>query len=187
LTKQELRRLDSMLEARKFAQPSKRKVAEGADTYAGIIYAVGPVVARAVLSYFSSTEGVSVLQRLKELDINPASAVSSAGAPSASPANGKTFVLTGTLPTLSRDEAKARIRAVGGNVAGSVSSKTHYVVAGEEAGSKLEAARALAVPVLDEAGLLALLGGQSASAQMEGVPVPFVTERPRVQQADLPF
>jgi DNA ligase (NAD+) len=185
--KQELRRLDAMLVARQFAKPSKRKVADGADTYAGVVYAVGPVVAGAVLSYLASPEGVSVLQRLREFGIHPVSTVTSAGAPSASPANGKTFVLTGTLPTLSRDEAKARIRAVGGNVTGSVSSKTHYVVAGEEAGSKLEAARALGVPVLDEAGLLALLDGQSASVQMDGVPVPTVTERPRAQQADLPF
>jgi DNA ligase (NAD+) len=71
---------------------------------------------------------------------------------------GKTVVLTGTLATLSREEATALIEAAGGKVSGSVSKKTHYVVAGEEAGSKLEKARALGVPVLDEAGLRDLVG-----------------------------
>jgi DNA ligase (NAD+) len=73
------------------------------------------------------------------------------------PLAGQTFVLTGTLPTLTRDDAKAMIEAAGGKVAGSVSKKTHYVVAGEVAGSKLERARELGVPVLDEAGLRTML------------------------------
>ncbi|WP_366241006.1 BRCT domain-containing protein, partial [Chromobacterium subtsugae] len=75
------------------------------------------------------------------------------------PLDGKTLVLTGTLPTLSRDQAKALIEAAGGKVSGSVSKKTHYVVAGEEAGSKLAKAQELGVAVVDEAGLQALLSG----------------------------
>ena len=71
---------------------------------------------------------------------------------------GKTFVLTGTLPTLKRDEAGDRIKAAGGKVSGSVSKKTDYVVAGEEAGSKLDKAKALGVKVIDEAELVLMLG-----------------------------
>ena len=71
---------------------------------------------------------------------------------------GKTFVLTGTLPTLSREDATAKIEAAGGKVSGSVSKKTHYVLAGEEAGSKLEKAKSLGVPVIDEAEFLRLVG-----------------------------
>ena len=71
---------------------------------------------------------------------------------------GKTFVLTGTLPTLTRDQAKDMIEAAGGKVAGSVSKKTHWVVAGAEAGSKLDKARELGVTIVDEDGLKSLLG-----------------------------
>jgi DNA ligase (NAD+) len=72
---------------------------------------------------------------------------------------GKTLVLTGTLPTLSRSEATSLIEGAGGKVSGSVSKKTHFVVAGTDAGSKLEKARELGVPILDEAGLVALVRG----------------------------
>jgi DNA ligase (NAD+) len=72
--------------------------------------------------------------------------------------SGQTFVLTGTLPTLSREAAAAKIEAAGGKVSGSVSKKTSYVLAGEEAGSKLEKAQALGVAVIDEAEFLRLLG-----------------------------
>jgi DNA ligase (NAD+) len=78
---------------------------------------------------------------------------------------GKTLVLTGTLPTLTRDAAKDMIEAAGGKVAGSVSKKTDYVVAGEEAGSKLVKAQELGVTILDEAGLLALLKPDNKNGQ----------------------
>jgi DNA ligase (NAD+) len=120
---------------------------------------VGPVAAAAVLDYFASAGGKKVLRRLEKLGIRPAS--ESAGKPAAaanSAMAGKTFVLTGTLPSLSRDEASAMIREAGGNVSGSVSKKTDFVLAGEEAGSKLDKARDLGVKVIDEAEFRKLLG-----------------------------
>jgi DNA ligase (NAD+) len=79
-----------------------------------------------------------------------------------------TLVLTGTLPNLSREDAKEKIEAAGGKVSGSVSKKTNYVIAGEEAGSKLDKARELNVPVLDEAGLMKLLEGQGSGVKDQG-------------------
>jgi DNA ligase (NAD+) len=77
---------------------------------------------------------------------------------------GLTFVLTGTLPNMSREDAKAKIEAAGGRVSGSVSKKTSYVVAGEDAGTKLEKAQELKVPVLDEEKLLEMLGAGEPAA-----------------------
>jgi DNA ligase (NAD+) len=183
----DLRRLDGMLLERGFAKPSKRKVSGGADGYAGIVYAVGPVVADAVRSYFASPEGRAVLQRLGELGIHPAGDSGPGEGRGGDAAKGKTFVLTGTLPTLSRDEAKALIRAAGGQVTGSVTGRTHFLVAGEEAGSKLQAARDLSVPVLDEAGLLALLQNGGGDAP-ENAPVDSPGgDRAVPRQTDLPF
>ena len=84
------------------------------------------------------------------------------------PLAGLTFVLTGTLPTLKRDEAKTRIETAGGKVVGSVSAKTSYVVAGEEAGSKLDKARELNITVLDERGLFAILGAEADNGDARG-------------------
>jgi DNA ligase (NAD+) len=120
---------------------------------------VGPVVAASVLDYFASPGGRAVLQRLRKLGIRPSAAALASAPAGASPVAGKTFVLTGTLPTMSRDEASALIREAGGNVAGSVSKNTDFVLAGESAGSKLDKARELGVAILDEAQFRALLGG----------------------------
>ena len=116
---------------------------------------VGPVVAQSVQTFFDQTHNREVVEQLRAAGItwqegDPVEA-------RVLPLSGKTFVLTGTFPTLSRDEAKAMLEAAGAKVAGSVSKKTHYVVAGAEAGSKLDKARELGLNILDEAGLLALV------------------------------
>lgn len=119
---------------------------------------VGPVVAQSIRTFFDQPHNREVVEQLRAAGVAWPEREPSPEADAASlPLSGKTLVLTGTLPTLSRDEAKAMIEAAGGKVAGSVSKKTHYVIAGEEAGSKLEKAQSLGVPVLDEAGLQALL------------------------------
>jgi len=125
---------------------------------------VGPVVALSIHTFFAQLHNREVVEQLRrEAGISWAEHEPSAAADAANlPLAGKTLVLTGTLPTLSRDDAKALIEAAGGKVAGSVSKKTSYVVAGDEAGSKLDKARDLGVTVLDEAGLHALLQSLSA-------------------------
>ena len=117
---------------------------------------VGPVVAESVFAFFAEPHNGEVLDALLAAGFEwPETCGVERGA--ARPLDGLVFVLTGTLPTLTREDAKERIEAAGGKVAGSVSKKTSYVVAGAEAGSKLEKAEALGVPVLDEAALLAML------------------------------
>ncbi|MFZ5526217.1 MAG: NAD-dependent DNA ligase LigA [Pseudomonadota bacterium] len=119
---------------------------------------VGPIVAQSIRTFFDQAHNAEVVEQLRAAGVTWAEHEPSAAADAAAlPLYGKTFVLTGTLPTLGREDAKALIEAAGGKVAGSVSKKTHYVVAGTEAGSKLEKAQSLGVPVLDEAGLQALL------------------------------
>ena len=118
---------------------------------------VGPVAAASVLDYFASPAGKKVLARIRELGIKPGNEKASVAATAAGIFAGKTFVLTGTLPTMTREEATAKIEAQGGKVSGSVSKKTDFVLAGVEAGSKLTKAQELGVKVLDEAQLLAML------------------------------
>ena len=118
---------------------------------------VGPIVAQSVLAFFAQSHHQEIVAQLRACGVRWEEGAPADRVPK--PLSGQTIVLTGTLPTLSRDEAKAMLEEAGAKVAGSVSQKTSYVVAGAEAGSKLEKALALGVPVLDEAGLLSLLKG----------------------------
>ena len=121
------------------------------------VHDVGPIVAESIHTFFAQAHNREVVEQLRAAGVNWPDAASATADLGPRPLLGKTLVLTGTMPTLSRDAAKELIEAVGGKVSGSVSKKTHYVIAGEEAGSKLDKARELGLEVLDEAGLLALL------------------------------
>jgi DNA ligase (NAD+) len=118
---------------------------------------VGPVVARCIHTFFAQPHHREVVEQLRAAGVHWPEHEGGAVAAASLPLSGKTLVLTGTLPTLTRDDAKAMIEAAGGKVAGSVSRKTSFLVAGDEAGSKLDKARELGVAVLDEAGLRSLL------------------------------
>ncbi|MBA2960758.1 MULTISPECIES: NAD-dependent DNA ligase LigA [Ramlibacter] len=118
---------------------------------------VGPVVAESIHTFFAQPHNREVVEQLRAGGVHWEEGAPAVQAPR--PLAGQTVVLTGTLPTLSRDEAKDLLEAAGAKVAGSVSKKTSYVVAGAEAGSKLDKARELGIPVLDEDGLRALLAG----------------------------
>ncbi|MGC7403421.1 NAD-dependent DNA ligase LigA [Pandoraea pneumonica] len=116
---------------------------------------VGPIVAQSIANFFAEPHNVEVIEQLRAAGVTWPESEPAAVAPL--PLAGKTFVLTGTLPTLSRDEAKAMLEEKGAKVAGSVSAKTDYLVAGAEAGSKLAKAEALGVPVLDEDAMRTML------------------------------
>lgn len=118
---------------------------------------VGPKVAKSIYTYFRTPQNQELVQRLKAAGLTWTHTVK---VRERAPLEGLTFVLTGTLPSLSRESAKEQIEAAGGKVTGSVSKKTNYVVAGEDAGSKLEKARTLEIKILDEDELLALLRGE---------------------------
>ncbi|HYO83703.1 MAG TPA: NAD-dependent DNA ligase LigA, partial [Bryobacteraceae bacterium] len=119
---------------------------------------VGPKVARAIRRFFEEEQNRLLVERLRAAGLFMTHERRRA-APAA-PLQGKTFVLTGTLPEWSREEAKERIEAVGGKVSGSVSRKTSFVVAGEDAGSKLDKARELGIPVIGEAELRSMIGAE---------------------------
>lgn len=119
---------------------------------------VGPIVAESIHTFFAQPHNREVVEQLRACGVRWEEGAPAEKAPQI--LAGKTVVLTGTLPTMGRDEAKELLEAAGAKVSGSVSKKTSYVVAGAEAGSKLAKAQELGVPVLDEAGLLALLQGK---------------------------
>ena len=136
-----------------FAKPSKSKAEKGS----GITTEVGPVVARSVLDFFASPGGKKILRRIKELGIHPKSEKVSAKKAAQLRLAGKTFVLTGTLPSMTREEATEKIEALGGHVTGSVSKKTDYVLAGAEPGGKFDKAKELGVRIIDEAEIRKML------------------------------
>jgi DNA ligase (NAD+) len=128
-----------------FGKPSKSKAGKHS-----IVTEVGPVVAQNVLDFFSSAGGKKILRRIVGLGIEPKSEKVSVKKAADLPLAGKTFVLTGTLPSMTREEATEKIVALGGHVSGSVSKKTDYVLGGAEAGSKFDKAKELGIPIIDE-------------------------------------
>ena len=158
-TAKDLARHFKSLDALEAAQPADLLVTKvgkkGGVSHEAIISGVGVEVSQSILGFFSDPQHRDWIKAMREAGLNLVEAT--AGSAVAGVA-GKTFVLTGTLPTLGRDEARDLIEKAGGKVSGSVSKKTDYVVAGEEAGSKLTKAQELGVPILDEAGLRQLLG-----------------------------
>ncbi len=146
-----------------FAQPSKKRGACPRDA----VVVVGPVAAAAILAWFAGDVGSGILKRLRALGISPRGS-SGAIAASGTPFQGKTFVLTGTLPSLSRDEAAEMIRQAGGDVTGAVSRNTDFLLAGESAGSKLARAVELGIRVLEEKEFLALLSPDEKPTSRQG-------------------
>lgn len=139
--------LDALVEAKHADFLSEKKAA--------VIPGIGETMALAILGFFNDPRNRALVSELISVGVQPTPPVKKA--PTGTALVGKTFVLTGTLPTLTREEATAFIEAAGGKVSGSVSKKTSYVLAGEEAGSKLEKARTLGVPVITEPEFKAML------------------------------
>jgi DNA ligase (NAD+) len=158
-TAKDLARHFKSMDALEAAQPGDLLVTKvgkkGGVSYESVISGVGIEVSESILSFFSDPNHRDWVKAMRTARLN---LVEAAAAGSVEGVASKTFVLTGTLPTLGRDEARDLIEKAGGKVSGSVSKKTDYVVAGEEAGSKLTKAQELGIAILDEAGLRALLG-----------------------------
>ena len=119
---------------------------------------IGPTLAQSVADWFASPHNRAILEKLRKGGVRLAEEAAPAGAEGPTPLEGKTFVITGTLPSFSREQAAERIKRAGGKVTGSVSAKTSFVVAGESPGGKLEKAEKLGVAVIDEAELLRMIG-----------------------------
>ena len=117
---------------------------------------IGPEIAQSVVSFFAEPRNVAVLDRMKELGV-AVQTVSRETSEQASPLKGKTFVFTGGLESVNRQEAAQRVEALGGRVTSAVSKHTAYIVVGKDPGSKLGEANRLGIPVLDEAGFLDLI------------------------------
>jgi DNA ligase (NAD+) len=122
---------------------------------------IGSTIAEGVVAYFSDPAGRALVEKLRShgLNFTEPRAVVAGG-----PLSGKTLVITGTLPTLSRAKATATIEAAGGRVTGSVSKSTDFLLAGDDAGSKLEKAKSLGVTIIDEADLLRRVGSAATSS-----------------------
>jgi DNA ligase (NAD+) len=123
------------------------------------IEGIGPNIAQAVVDWFERPANLKVLEKLRQAGVWPSSAEEQVEDERNKPLEGLTFVVTGTLPEFSRDEVSEYIESRGGKVTGSVSKKTSYVVHGENPGSKLEKAKNLGIPLLDEAGLRRMVEG----------------------------
>jgi DNA ligase (NAD+) len=119
---------------------------------------VGPNIAQGIVDWFTRPANLQVVEKLRAAGVWPVAAAVEQKQAAGTLLNGLTFVVTGTLPTFSRDGVKEFIQSHGGKVTDSVSKKTSYVIAGEAPGSKIDKARELGVPVLDEAGLMKLAG-----------------------------
>jgi len=145
--KQDAKEIAERLIKAGFAKQSKSK----AEKKHGIVTEVGPAVAQSVLDFFASAIGRKILQRLKQLGITPKSERASVKKAAELPLAGKTFVLTGVLPSMTREEATQKIEALSGRVSSSVSKKTDYVLAGAQPGSKFDKAKQLGIRIFDEA------------------------------------
>jgi DNA ligase (NAD+) len=136
------------------------KAAEGTEGSSGAldVRGIGPVIEKSIVEYFANPAARALIEKLRGHGLN---FTEPASGPAEGPLKGQTFVLTGSMPTLSRSDATKRIEQAGGSVTGSVSKKTTAVVAGDEPGSKLDKAKTLGIPIWDEATLLDKLGGKA--------------------------